>query len=54
MESFIAAVILVLIVGAAVLYIVKAKKNGAKCIGCPHSKTCSSYNHCRGNGAKPF
>jgi hypothetical protein len=30
-----------LIVGSAVGYIFKAKKSGQKCIGCPHSKTCS-------------
>lgn len=35
--------ILVLIIGAAVAYIIKAKKSGAKCIGCPASSTCSSY-----------
>ncbi len=31
-----------IIVGLAMLYIVKAKKSGQKCIGCPYSKTCSS------------
>lgn len=29
-----------LIVGAAVAYIVKAKKSGKKCIGCPDSGSC--------------
>ena len=29
------------VIGIAVAYIVKEKKNGAKCIGCPDSKTCS-------------
>lgn len=33
---------IVLIVGGAVAYIIKAKKSGQKCIGCPDSKTCSS------------
>lgn len=28
------------IVGGAVGYIIKAKKSGQKCIGCPYSKTC--------------
>ncbi len=32
---------IVLIVGAAALYIYKAKKKGQKCIGCPYAKTCS-------------
>ena len=42
MESVIAAVIVIAIVALAVLYIYKAKKSGAKCIGCPDSKTCSA------------
>ncbi len=33
---------LIFIIGGAVFYVVKAKKNGAKCIGCPASGTCSS------------
>ena len=32
--------IIVLIVGGAVGYIVRAKKKGAKCIGCPDAKRC--------------
>ena len=35
MADFIIVAILLLIVGAAVRYIVKSKKSGAKCIGCP-------------------
>ena len=35
-------VIIALIIGLATLYIIKAKKSGQKCIGCPHSKTCGS------------
>lgn len=41
-DDIIAAVAIVLIVGGAIAYIVKAKKSGQKCIGCPDSKTCSS------------
>ena len=41
--------ILILLVVAAVValagwYVYKAKKSGQKCVGCPHSKTCSSKN----------
>ena len=32
---------IVLIVGGAVAYIIKAKKSGQKCIGCPDAKSCS-------------
>ena len=32
----------ILIIGGAIIYFVKAKKSGQKCIGCPYSKTCKS------------
>jgi hypothetical protein len=32
---------IVLIVGGAVAYIVRAKKKGQKCIGCPYSSSCA-------------
>lgn len=41
MADFIVVAILVIIVGAAILYIRKAKKSGAKCIGCPSGCSCS-------------
>ena len=34
MTDFIVVVILVVVIGAAVRYIYKAKQSGAKCIGC--------------------
>lgn len=39
--------IIVLIIGSVLLYIRKAKKKGAKCIGCPDSCACSGGN-CNG------
>ena len=42
MTDIILAVIIIGIVGAAVLYIRKQKKNGVKCIGCPAAKTCAA------------
>lgn len=41
MADFIVAAILVIVIGAAVVYIVKAKKSGVKCIGCPAGGNCS-------------
>ena len=46
--DFFVIVIISAIVGGAVAYIVKAKKSGQKCIGCPDSKTCSSSGGCSG------
>ena len=40
--EIIAIIAVVLIIGGAVAYIVKAKASGQKCIGCPYSKQCSS------------
>lgn len=31
---------ILLIIGGAVAYIIKAKKSGKKCIGCPDSASC--------------
>ena len=36
--------VFVLIVLGASFYIVKQKKKGRKCIGCPHSGECSKKN----------
>ena len=42
-ETWIAIGVIVLIVGLAVCYVIKAKKSGKKCIGCPEGgcKNCS-------------
>jgi hypothetical protein len=40
-------IIVGLILGGAVLYIIRAKKKGVKCIGCPAGATCSGK--CNGN-----
>ena len=34
--------VLVIIVGAASIYLYKAKKSGQKCVGCPYAKKCGS------------
>ena len=41
MIDILIVVIILAIVGGAAFYIYKTKKSGAKCIGCPDSKTCS-------------
>ncbi|MBQ8526910.1 MAG: FeoB-associated Cys-rich membrane protein [Lachnospiraceae bacterium] len=49
MANVIVVGILALILGISVTYIVKAKKAGVKCIGCPAGATCSG--HCNGTGS---
>ena len=45
MIDFIVGAVLVLLVGAAIAYIVKEKKRGVVCIGCPSAGTCSAKNN---------
>lgn len=42
MTNIIVGLIILIIVGAAVTYIVRAKRRGARCVGCPDSGCCSS------------
>ncbi len=41
MADIIIIAIVVIIIGAAVAYIVKAKKSGVRCVGCPDGGQCS-------------
>lgn len=53
-DYLVLAVVAVIVV-AVILYIRKAKKKGAKCIGCPDSYTCSgqcSSCSCGGSASK--
>ena len=42
MANFIIIAIILIVLGAAIFYIVKEKKKGTVCIGCPHAGTCQS------------
>jgi len=44
MTDFIVIVIVAAIVALAIRYIVKQKKSGAACIGCPSSGSCGKKN----------
>ena len=39
-SDIVAIVISVIIIGCAAAYIIKAKKSGKRCIGCPGSESC--------------
>lgn len=49
MTDFIVIIVIVTIVGSASLYIMKQKKRGVKCIGCPSGSTCPNSGKCSGN-----
>ena len=40
MADIIIAAVLIAIAGAAITYIIKQKKKGVRCIGCPNAGTC--------------
>ena len=42
MTNVIIIAILIIVVGASICYIVKEKKKGTVCIGCPHAGTCAN------------
>ena len=42
MKNLIATLVIVLVLALAIFYIVKQKKSGAKCIGCPSGGCCPS------------
>ena len=44
--DYIAIAAIALVIGAAVFYIVRAKKRGEKCIGCPYARECG--RNCNG------
>lgn len=46
MANIIVLAVIVIAVGLAIRYIVKAKRSGKKCIGCPDSGSCSSGCGC--------
>ena len=48
MTDLIAVVILAVIIGFAARYVYKAKKSGAKCIGCPYKRSGACTCHTDG------
>ena len=41
MDNIIPAAVLLAILGAAIAYIIREKKKGHKCVGCPYAKECA-------------
>ncbi len=51
MKDIIAIIIILVILGLALTYIIRQKKKGVKCIGCPSGKTCASKKSVNCNGS---
>lgn len=43
LSTFISIVVLVLVVSLAIRYIIREKKRGTVCIGCPNAGSCQKY-----------
>jgi len=41
MINFVVTAIIILIVAAAAGYVIRAKKRGVKCVGCPYGENCT-------------
>ena len=55
MENFIIVIVVALILGCSLAYVIKAKKKGVKCVGCPYAETCgknTENNSCSCNTNK--
>ena len=49
MDNIILIAVLLAIIGLAAWYVIKAKRSGKKCIGCPDSDCASTCGGCSGN-----
>ena len=46
MADILIVLILIAIITPAIIYIVRAKKKGHTCIGCPNASKCPKHCHC--------
>ena len=51
MIDFVLIVILLAMIGGIVFFLIREKKRGVTCVGCPHAKECAAKNG--GNGKGP-
>ncbi len=40
------SIILIVVLGGAAAYVIRAKKKGVKCVGCPYAKECGGKCSC--------
>ena len=46
LPNIIAVIVILAVVGGAAAYIIREKKSGRKCIGCPYSGSCGKFKKC--------
>ena len=47
MENLIVIAIVAAVVGAAAWYIIREKRRGKRCVGCPYAQSCSGNCNCK-------
>ena len=52
MTNIIVVIVILAIVGVAVAYIIREKKRGVKCIGCPYAEQCANKGKCSNEQGK--
>ena len=53
MENVILVAVILVILGLAAWYVIKSKKSGRKCIGCPEGSCSGQCSCCSGGCKKP-
>lgn len=48
MKDILIIAVIALIIGLVIWYVIRAKKKGVKCIGCPNGATCGKTGGCSG------
>lgn len=49
MKDIIVGVVIILIIGLSIAKVIREKKKGVKCIGCPHAGTNNKKSNCSCN-----
>ncbi|MBQ0004554.1 MAG: FeoB-associated Cys-rich membrane protein [Clostridiales bacterium] len=49
MKTVIALIILVAILSVVISYLVREKRKGVQCVGCPHAAQCAKKSCCSGS-----
>ena len=52
MSNIIVTFIIILIIGGVIFYIIREKKRGTKCIGCPSGKSCDCSSPPKKNSSR--
>lgn len=52
MKTILLAGIVIVLIGTIIFYLIRERKKGRKCVGCPYAKQCGSHGHCNGASSR--